>query len=174
MTYTEIGANTEEYYSTVPDENAGNPKSLVLYDNVPPVIVCARGVCVLKYNGLYNPDDDKYDADNGIAVSKDQSSLADRVPNLYLGPCALLNFASVLYGTTPPLGTTMKDALPTSPSMSACMVLELLALSTFLPKMDRSLSATAALCGCFTDLGYISQSLSLVNTSWPLWWYVPA
>ena len=168
MTETDIGANAEEYYSTVLEKNTYNPASLVLYDNVPPVIVCARGICVLEYDRFYNPENDDNDADNGIAVSKDQSSLADWVLTLYLGPRALLNFASVLYGTTSPLGTTMNNALPTSAAMSARMVLEFLDLYPLLPKMDRSLSATLALCGCFTNLGYISQSLSLVNTSWPL------
>ena len=159
MTETELEANAEEYSSTVPDEKADNPASLVFYDDVPSEVVCARGVCVL------DDDDDDDDADDGIAGSKDESSLVDRVLNSYLGPRALLAFASVLYGTNFPLGTMMNDALPPSAATSARMVLASLALSPFLPKLDRSLSATAALCGCFTALGYISQSLSLVDTS---------
>ena len=44
-------------------------------------------------------------------------------------------------------------------------VLALLALSLFLFRLEPKLAPTALLCGCFTALGYITQSLSLVDTS---------
>ena len=120
----------------MPDKNADNPALLVFYGNVGPVIVCARGVCVLKYNGYYDLNND--DADNGIAVSKDQSRLADQVLNSYLGLHDLLAsaFASVLYGTNFPLVTMINDALFLSADTSARMVLASLALPPFPPKLD--------------------------------------
>ena len=138
MTETDIGANAEEYYSTVLEKNTYNPALLVLYDNVPPVIVCARGICVLEYDRFYNPNNDDDDADNGIAVSKDKSRLADQVLNSYLGLHDLLAsaFASVLYGTNFPLVTMINDALFLSTDTSARMVLASLALPPFPPKLD--------------------------------------
>jgi drug/metabolite transporter (DMT)-like permease len=45
------------------------------------------------------------------------------------------------------------------------MLLASLALSPFLFKLEGKLAPKALLCGCFTALGYITQSLSLVDTS---------
>jgi drug/metabolite transporter (DMT)-like permease len=59
----------------------------------------------------------------------------------------------------------MNDALPASAATSARMVLASVALSPFLFKLDPSLSRAAILCGSFTALGYISQSLALIDTA---------
>jgi len=45
------------------------------------------------------------------------------------------------------------------------MVLASLALSPFLPKLSPKLFSSALVCGCFTALGYISQSLALMDIS---------
>ena len=128
--------------------------SIVYYDDFldpdnPMGVVCARGVCVL-------PDDDDVAG---------KPSIIDRLLSSYLGPRLLLGFASILYGTNFPLGAMMNDALPPSAATSARMLLASLALSPFLFKLESKLAPTALLCGCFTALGYITQSLALVDIS---------
>jgi len=144
---------------TVQDEMVDAPASLVFYDDVLEAdgVVCARGVCVLSFD-----DDDELAM--GTEGSEDQS-LVDRFLNSYIGPRALLAGASILYGTNFPLGAIMNDSLPPSAATSARMVMASLALSPFLFKLNPKFSGTAMLCGCFTALGYTTQSLSLVDTS---------
>lgn len=156
---------------TTQDEAVSDPASIVYYDDFldpdnPLGVVCARGVCVL-------PDDGDLDlaappgggAPSSSADAAQPPSIADRILSSYLGPRLLLAFASVLYGTNFPLGAIMNDSLPPSAATSARMLLASLALSPFLFKLEGSLAPTALLCGCFTATGYISQSLSLVDTS---------
>ena len=153
---------------TTQDEKVENPASLLYYDDVPPGIVCARGVCVL-------PDDEDIDwskpppsSASGLASTEGEessSSIVDKFLKSYLGPRLLLAFASILYGTNFPLGAMMNESLPPSAATSARMLLASLALSPFLFKLEPKLAPTALLCGCFTALGYITQSLSLVDTS---------
>mmetsp|Transcript_23093 Transcript_23093/g.56953 ORF Transcript_23093/g.56953 Transcript_23093/m.56953 type:complete len:428 (-) Transcript_23093:67-1350(-) len=144
---------------TVQDETVDYPASILYYDQVlddsiPDGVVCARGVCVLSdYDGF---DDDEEESEN---------SLVDSVLNSYLGPRLMLAGASILYGTNFPLGAIMNDALPPSAATCARMVLAAVALSPFLPKLSPSLSGSAILCGCFTALGYTTQSLALVDVS---------
>jgi drug/metabolite transporter (DMT)-like permease len=141
---------------TTQDEQVDAPASVVFYDDVldeslPEGVVCARGVCAIEY-----PDDE---------ILQGDQSLVDRFLSSYLGPRALLAGASILYGTNFPLGAIMNDALPPSAATSARMVMASLALSPFLFKLDPKLSGTAILCGCFTALGYTTQSLALVDLS---------
>ena len=145
--------------TTEQDETVDAPASMVYYDDVldlssPEGVVCARGVCALVDDG-----DDTIDG-----VNKKQS-LVDRILNSYLGPRALLAGASILYGTNFPLGAIMNESLPPSAATSARMVLASAALSPFLFKLNPSLAGSALLCGSFTALGYITQSLSLVDVS---------
>ena len=128
---------------------------------------CARGVCVL-------PDDEEIDwskppsyADTaaGTTLQQKEQSITDKFLSSYLGPRLLLAFASILYGTNFPLGAIMNEALPPSAATSARMLMASLALSPFLFKLEGKLAPKALLCGCFTALGYITQSLSLVDIS---------
>ncbi|KAL7548107.1 hypothetical protein ACHAWF_011405 [Thalassiosira exigua] len=153
---------------TTQDEAVSDPASLVYYDDyLDPAnsagVVCARGVCVLP------DDDDDYDLsappDDSSRRTPPSSSIVDAFLGSYLGPRLLLAFASVLYGTNFPLGAMMNDALPPSAATSARMVLASLALSPFLFRLEAKLAPKALLCGCFTAMGYITQSLSLVDTS---------
>jgi len=149
----------KEPLATVQDERVEAPASLVFYDEVidggtPAGVVCARGVCVLMDDGEIFSTDEPED-----------SSFRDRFLRSYLGPRALLAGASILYGTNFPLGATMNDAMPASGATSARMVLASLALSPFLFKLDPKLTGSALLCGCFTALGYTTQSLALVDMS---------
>ena len=148
---------------TTQDPKVQAPASLVFYDALlddetdMPGVVCARGVCVLADYG----DDDN----NTTADDKKEAGLLDGILNSYLGPRLLLGGASVLYGTNFALGAIMNDAMPPSAATAARMVLAAMALSPFLFQLSPTLAASAALCGCFTGLGYITQSLSLVDTS---------
>jgi drug/metabolite transporter (DMT)-like permease len=150
---------------TTQDEKVEDPASIVYYDDFldpdnPSGVVCARGVCVL-------PDDEDIDWSKppGAVATEEDSSIVDKFLKSYLGPRLLLAFASILYGTNFPLGAMMNEALPPSAATSARMLLASLALSPFLFKLEPKLAPTALLCGCFTALGYITQSLSLVDTS---------
>ena len=146
------------------DTETESPSSTVYYDdfldpNNPAGVVCARGVCVI-------PDDVEIDWSNKIDSSEAPlPSITDRFLNSYLGPRLLLAFASILYGTNFPLGAIMNDSLTPSAATSARMLLASLALSPFLFQLKPQLAPTAMLCGCFTALGYITQSLSLMDTS---------
>jgi len=159
-TTTCLKSTTEEEATTTSQDG-----SIVYYDDFidpdnPMGVVCARGVCVL-------PDDDEYDfsaPDDGTGGGQ-QPSIIDKVLSSYLGPRLLLGFASILYGTNFPLGAMMNEALPPSAATSARMLLASLALSPFLFKLESKLAPTALLCGCFTALGYITQSLALVDIS---------
>ena len=142
---------------TVQDSTIDAPASVVFYDNVPDGVVCARGVCALA------DFDDDYDDDD--LEGSGEKGLVDAVLNSYLGPRLLLAGASILYGTNFPLGAIMNEALPPSAATCARMVLAALALSPFLPKLSPKLSGSAILCGCFTALGYTTQSLALVDVS---------
>eukprot|EP00565_Helicotheca_tamesis_P007585 CAMPEP_0185732822 /NCGR_PEP_ID=MMETSP1171-20130828/17613_1 /TAXON_ID=374046 /ORGANISM="Helicotheca tamensis, Strain CCMP826" /LENGTH=381 /DNA_ID=CAMNT_0028402405 /DNA_START=320 /DNA_END=1465 /DNA_ORIENTATION=+ len=138
------------------------PASLVFYDDVLDEsimdgVVCARGVCAISYD-----DDDEMITSAGGDVPK---NLVDKFLSSYIGPRALLAGASILYGTNFPLGAIMNDSLPPSAATSARMVMASVALSPFLFRLNPSLSWNALLCGCFTALGYTTQSLSLVDTS---------
>ena len=158
---------TETDEGTTTDTDAGSPSSVVFYDDFldpdnPTGVVCARGVCVL-------PDDEEIDwskppSAEALEQQREQS-IVDKFLNSYLGPRMLLAFASILYGTNFPLGAIMNDSLPPSAATSARMLMASLALSPFLFKLEGKLAPKALLCGCFTALGYITQSLSLVDTS---------
>lgn len=161
---------------TTQDEAVSDPASLVFYDDVKdpdnPGVVCARGVCVIPDDGDYDwsaaPPGSGGSSLDGTATQQQQQkeqSLVDKFVNSYLGPRLMLAFASILYGTNFPLGAIMNESLNPSAATSARMLLASVALSPFLFKLERKLAPTALLCGCFTALGYITQSLSLVDTS---------
>jgi len=128
-------------------------------------VVCARGVCVIV------------DADVApeICILNEEMTEVVCAPNpdsvvtpglsiAYLWPRILLLICSVLYGTNFPLGRLMNDALPASAATSNRVLLASIALSPFLFQLKPSLRGTAAVCGTFTALGYISQSIALVDT----------
>mmetsp|Transcript_26421 Transcript_26421/g.59583 ORF Transcript_26421/g.59583 Transcript_26421/m.59583 type:complete len:465 (-) Transcript_26421:58-1452(-) len=164
---------TEESVETVQDESLADPASVVFYDDFldpdnPLGVVCARGVCVLPDFDDDVPTIGSSNGEGAVTTSMPplgDQSLVERILGSYLGPRLLLAFASVLYGTNFPLGSMMNDSLPPSAATSARMLLASLALSPFLLKLEGELAASALLCGTFTAVGYISQSLSLVDTS---------
>lgn len=83
----------------------------------------------------------------------------------YLGPRILLASIACFYGTNFPLGSIMDHALPASAASSGRFLLASLALSPFLPQIEKDLIGRSLLAGCFTATGYVAQSLALVDTS---------
>ena len=138
-----------------PVEEVGPPRS-ALEDN--DAVVCARGVCVV----VESDAPELCFADDSGAVECSANPAAAETKAWW--PSALLLGASVLYGTNFPLGRLMNDAMPASASTSARMLFAALALSPFLLKLDPSIRSRALLCGTFTSLGYISQSIALNDT----------
>lgn len=147
----EVATNTPTT-KTTQDPEVHAPASLVYYDDFLQSngVVCARGVCVLADDGEF---------------SDEPKSFMDNILNSYLGPRILLAGASVLYGTNFALGAIMNESMPPSAATAARMVMASLALSPFLFRLSPALAGSAAFCGCFTALGYSTQSLSLVDTS---------
>ena len=175
---------------TTPDPMVDSPSSLLYYDDLlnQAGVVCARGVCVLveEEDGFDYGFDDKGEPttpnpnpkstsrfvsynEGEPTTPKSTSPLSVKNYKLakrarYLMPRLTLTFASLLYGTNFPLGAFMNADLPASATTSSRMLLGALVLSPFLPKLEKPLIAGSLLCGCFTALGYISQSVALVDT----------
>jgi drug/metabolite transporter (DMT)-like permease len=159
---------------TTQDESVSSPASVVYYDDLltdPDGVVCAHGLCVVDemehggIEGLETSSSSSTSSSSTPGTPEKELSIFDKMLNSYLGPRALLAFASILYGTNFPLGTIMNESLPPSAATSARMVLASVALSPFLFKLDKKLAGSAMLCGCFTALGYTTQSLALVDLS---------
>lgn len=127
-------------------------------------VVCARGICVLADDQCpeYCVLNDEM---NEVVCEPKVSSVEPGLSFDYLWPRALLLACSVLYGTNFPLGRLMNESLPASAATSTRMLLASVALSPFLFQLKPQLRNTAMLCGTFTALGYISQSIALVDTS---------
>ena len=92
-------------------------------------------------------------------------SFMEGVLSTHVGPRFVLALVAVLYGTNFPLGAIMNDNLPASAATSSRMVLASLVLSPFLSKLRPTLRGQVLLGGGFVSLGYISQSVALVDTS---------
>ena len=125
----------------------------------PEGVVCARGVCVMAEEDapelcVLNEDT------NAISCIENPAAREEK----QLWPSALLLGCSVLYGTNFGLGRLMNEALPPAATTSARMLLAAAALSPFLLQLKPSLRKQAALCGTFTAIGYISQSIALDDT----------
>lgn len=127
-------------------------------------VICARGVCVVAEEEAPEICYLNEDMTEVVCEPNPENVIEPGFTVAYLWPRALLLICSVLYGTNFPLGRLMNDALPASAATSTRMLLASVALSPFLFQLKPSLRNTAALCGTFTALGYISQSIALVDT----------
>ena len=116
-------------------------------------ISCVKGVCATTITTETK------------AEAIEDSGIMERILSSYIGPRIILAAVACIYGTNFPLGSLMNDALPASAATCARMVLATLVLAPQLLQLDPTLRQRAVLCGCFTSLGYISQSLALVDTS---------
>lgn len=97
-------------------------------------------------------------------TQKNKNDLVEGILSSYLGPRIILVVLAAVYATNFPLGALMNDHLPASAATSARMLVAALALAPFLPRLLPSLRIAAVTCGCFTALGYIAQSLALLDT----------
>lgn len=82
----------------------------------------------------------------------------------YAGSRLLLAVVAIVYATNFPLGAVMADALPASAVTSSRFVVASAALLPFLPRIAPELRRPAVASGLFVSLGYIAQSLALVDT----------
>jgi len=89
------------------------------------------------------------------------SSLIESVLSTYAGPRVILALVAILYA----LGAIMNDNLPASSATSSRMVLATLVLSPFLFQIKPSLRGQVLVGGAFVSMGYISQSVALIDTS---------
>lgn len=94
-----------------------------------------------------------------------QSTFIEGILSTYIGPRVILGLVAILYGTNFPLGAIMNDNLPASAATSSRMVLASLALSPFLLQLKPSLRTQVLIGGAFVSMGYISQSVALIDTS---------
>ncbi|KAL7534438.1 hypothetical protein ACHAXR_005867 [Thalassiosira sp. AJA248-18] len=134
-------------------------------------VVCARGVCVLADEEVATEELCYLDEDaegNLVGMTCVESSSSNEEVNAlsfeYLWPRALLLGCSLLYGTNFPLGRIMNDALPASATTSGRMLLAFGVLLPFLFKLKPHLGKQAVIGGSFCALGYLSQSIALVDT----------
>merc|ERR1719201_2063849 len=118
-----------------------------------PQVNCARGICVIDET---EPEVCEFD--------ENMEEIVCMPAETPLWPKALLLGSSVLYGTNFALGRLMNEALPAAASTSARFVLASVALFPFLLRLAPNLRKDALICGCFTALGYVTQSLALVDT----------
>lgn len=102
--------------------------------------------------------------DNAVPEKLD-SNLLESVLSSYIGPRVILALVAILYGTNFPLGALMADNLPASAATSSRMVLASLVLSPFLLQLKPTLQKQVLVGGAFVSLGYVSQSIALVDTS---------
>ncbi|KAL7536793.1 hypothetical protein ACHAXR_010031 [Thalassiosira sp. AJA248-18] len=98
-------------------------------------------------------------------LQQPQTGLIENVLSSYLGPRIVLGLAAMLYGTNFPLGAIMEQSLPASAATSSRMVLASIVLSPFLLQLKPSLRTQVLIGGAFVSMGYISQSVALLDTS---------
>lgn len=93
------------------------------------------------------------------------SSFLEGVLASRFGPRAVLALSAALYGTNFPLGSIMNAELPASAATADRMVIAAAVLSPFLLQLKPGLRAPVLLGGAFVSVGYVSQSVALIDTS---------
>ncbi|KAK3245187.1 hypothetical protein CYMTET_45232 [Cymbomonas tetramitiformis] len=162
-----LGANR---LKAVTDEITRNPsvESEDVDEKHSEAVVCARGICVLADEDFAEPPSElctvDFETETLVCEPNPEAESNSMFSVDFLWPRGLLLACSVLYGTNFPLGKLMNEGLPASSATSARMLLAAVALSPFLPKLSPEIRNQAILCGCFTSLGYITQSLALIDT----------
>jgi len=138
---------------------------------IPSNVVCARGVCVLADEDIAEElcylEEDEDGNLAGMTCVTNTNQVEEKLPIFsfdFLWPRALLLGCSVLYGTNFPLGRIMNEALPASATTSGRMLLASAALLPFLFQLDPELRKTAVVGGSFCALGYLAQSVALVDS----------
>lgn len=103
--------------------------------------------------------------DDYIPQQSQSNNLIENVLSSYIGPRVILALVAILYGTNFPLGAIMNDNLPASAATSSRMVLASIVLSPFLLQLAPSLRKQVLIGGAFVSMGYVAQSIALVDTS---------
>lgn len=146
-------------------------------DVTTPTIVCAQRSNDMFDMGQPGGYDGEYDESGCVEAGlveycpsdnkplHPQSTLIEGILSTYIGPRVILGLVAILYGTNFPLGAIMNDNLPASAATSSRMVLASLALSPFLLQLKPSLRTQVLIGGAFVSMGYISQSVALIDTS---------
>jgi hypothetical protein len=96
---------------------------------------------------------------------KSTNEFIEGILSSYIGPRAVLAAVAILYATNFSLGAIMNDNLPASAATSGRMVLASIVLSPFLLQLKPSLRWQVLLGGAFVSLGYVTQSIALIDTS---------
>ena len=94
----------------------------------------------------------------------EEPSFVENILSTYWGPRIVLLTIAGIYATNFPLGAILNDNLPASAATASRLFLATLALGPFVGSIAPHLRLQAVACGCFTALGYITQSLALVDT----------
>lgn len=95
--------------------------------------------------------------------SADQPAWIRNILTSYWGPRLVLAAIPAIYGTNFALGSLMNDALPASAVTATRMTLATIALAPWLVQIKPSLVGRSAITGAFTAMGYVAQSIALVN-----------
>ena len=159
---------SQELQSPLLDEDEDDDDDDIMNEFTNDAIVCARGVCVLADTDVARDelcyiDDDDDDVVTCLPIESVDETTRNVFSLEFLWPRALLLFCSLLYGTNFPLGRIMNDSLPASATTSGRMVLAALALSPFILKLKPELRWNSIIGGCFCALGYLSQSVALID-----------
>ena len=97
-------------------------------------------------------------------VQTQPASQIDTFLSSYAGSRVLLGGVALIYASNFPLGAMMADSLPASAVTSSRFVVAALALLPFMPRIAPTLRLPAVASGLLVSLGYICQSLALVDT----------
>ena len=97
-------------------------------------------------------------------VQTQPTSQLDTFLSSYAGSRMLLGGVALIYASNFPLGAMMADSLPASAVTSSRFVVAALALLPFMPRIAPTLRLPAVASGLLVSLGYICQSLALVDT----------
>jgi drug/metabolite transporter (DMT)-like permease len=100
---------------------------------------------------------------DGTTSSSTQPAWIKAILTSYWGPRLVLAAIPAIYGTNFALGSLMNDALPASAVTATRMTLATLALAPFVWQIKPQFWGRAMLTGCFTALGYVTQSIALVD-----------
>ncbi|KAG7370876.1 EamA-like transporter family protein [Nitzschia inconspicua] len=106
-----------------------------------------------------------YNLDSPSAPAIETASASSSLISPFWSYRLLLAAVACVYGTNFPLGSILDQSLPPSAASASRFFVAALALSPFVPKLDKELVPMALFGGSFTGMGYIAQSLALADTS---------
>jgi drug/metabolite transporter (DMT)-like permease len=99
-----------------------------------------------------------------VAPSTTTNWFTTNILESYWGPRIVLSICAAIYATNFALGSLMDEALPASAVTASRMTLATLALLPFLLQIKPSLLKRSIFTGFCAALGYVTQSIALVDT----------